>query len=159
MAIDKLQKAREAAQKAAEELAKLEDQEAEKAAQIAAERAEKQRALDEEFLKQWEALDTQLMEAASQSASVAVYEGADPVQVIATHWTARGKRNVIRQHARDAYFRVHGEHPSAIFAMELSHRDMMIADRLEDAVSGAANMHAADLADELGSKWLVSEGD
>ncbi|MFD5191337.1 hypothetical protein ACFWMU_24885 [Streptomyces sp. NPDC058357] len=152
----KLEKARAAAEKAAEDLAAIEAAEAEKAAQITAERHERQRELDAEFLTQWEKLDAELMEASSKSAADAVYEGADPIQAVATFWVARAKRNAVREHARGAYFRLHGGHPEDTFARELSHRDLLIAERLEDAISVASNRHAADLADELDEKWTVA---
>ncbi|MFD6250503.1 hypothetical protein, partial [Streptomyces roseolus] len=56
----KIQRARAAAAKAAEEVAKLEAQEAERAVQEAAERDAKQRELDTAFLAQWEAADADL---------------------------------------------------------------------------------------------------
>ncbi|MEV6684890.1 hypothetical protein AB0N28_06065 [Streptomyces sp. NPDC051130] len=155
MTINALEKARAAAEKAAQDLAALEATEAQKAAQKAAERDARQRKLDVEFLAQWQVLDAELLNVGSKTASDAVYEGADPIAAVATFWVARAKRNTIRQHARMAYFRLHGEHPADNFAMELSHRDMMIADRLEEAISGAANRHAGDLADELEAKWTV----
>ncbi|MEU3500949.1 hypothetical protein ABZ726_09315 [Streptomyces hundungensis] len=153
----KLQKARAAAEKAQQELAALEAAEADKAEQIAAEREAKQRDLDAEFLEQWERLDADLQESGNKSASDAVYEGTDPIAAVAVFWVERAKRNAVREHARNAYFRLHGEHPVGGFASHLSDRDMMIADRLEEAISRAASLHAADLADELDSKWLVSE--
>ncbi|MFI9252474.1 hypothetical protein [Streptomyces sp. NPDC053069] len=155
----KLQKAREAALKAQRELEALETAEAENAAKLAAEREAKQRELDTEFLATWETLDAELGAAGKKSAADAVYEGADPIAAVAAFWVARAKRNTVRQHAREAYYRLHGEHPADGFATELSHRDMMFAQRLEEAISSAANLHAADLADELDAKWLVREGD
>ncbi|MFD8974649.1 hypothetical protein [Streptomyces sp. NPDC059593] len=152
----KLEKARAAAVKAAEEVAKLEAQEADKAAQIAAERDAKQRELDVEFLSQWQTLDAELQDLATGDAAAAVYSGADPIQAVAAFWIARRKRNVVRQHAQNAYLRVHGELPSG-FAADLALRDMMIAQRVEEAIERAAAMHAADHADELDSKWLVPD--
>ncbi|OEJ39025.1 hypothetical protein AR457_23155 [Streptomyces agglomeratus] len=150
-----VEKARKTAEAAAAKLAEAERQEAEIAAQKAAQRVARQRELDTEFLAHWDRVDAELMDAGSKSAADAVYEGSDPVAAVAVFWVARAKRNTVRQHARMAYFRVHGEHPADNFAMELSHRDMMIADRLEEAISGAANRHAGDLADELEAKWTV----
>ncbi|MFJ1972394.1 hypothetical protein ACIO93_27345 [Streptomyces sp. NPDC087903] len=151
----KLEKVRAAAEKAAQELAALEAAEAEKAEQIAAEREAKQRDLDAEFLAQWERLDADLQESGNKSASDAVYEGTDPIAAVAVFWVERAKRNAVREHARSAYFRLHGEHPVGGFASHLSDRDMMIADRLEEAIGDAAKRHAADLADELDAKWLL----
>ncbi|MFI9152841.1 hypothetical protein [Streptomyces sp. NPDC053367] len=153
----RIDKARAAALKAQQDLEAAEAAELAKAEQIAAERAAKQRELDTEFLAQWEKLDAELMEAGSKSAGDAVYEGVDPVAAVAVFWVARAKRNAVRQHARDAYFRLHGEHPADNFAAHLTHRDVMIAAQLDDAISRAATLHAADLADELDAKWLVSE--
>ncbi|MEU4355718.1 hypothetical protein [Streptomyces virginiae] len=157
MTTNALEKARAAAEKAAQDLAALEATEAEKAAQKAAERDARQRELDIKFLAQWEVLDAELLDAGSKSAADAVYEGADPIAAVATYWVARAKRNTIRQHARMAYFRVHGEHPADSFAMELNHRDMMLAARLEEAMSTAASRHAADLSDALEAEWTVPD--
>ncbi|WP_405544228.1 hypothetical protein OG590_17380 [Streptomyces goshikiensis] len=158
MTTNALEKARAAAEKAARDLAAVESAEAEKAAQKAAERDARQRGLDIEFLTQWQALDAELLDVGSKSAADAVYEGADPIAAVATFWVARSKRNIIRQHARMAYFRVHGEHPEDTFAMELNHRDMRLADRLEEAIGGAARSHAADLSDALEAQWMVPDG-
>lgn len=158
MTINTLEKARAAAEKAARDLAALESAEAEKAAQRATERDARQRELDINFLTQWKALDDELLKVGSKTAADAVYEGADPIAAVATFWVARAKRNTIRQHARMAYFRVHGEHPVDAFAMELTHRDMMLATRLEEAMSGAASRHAADLSGALEAEWMVSDG-
>ncbi|WP_314250634.1 hypothetical protein [Streptomyces sp. DSM 40907] len=157
MAIDKLQKAREAAQKAADELAKLEGEEAEKGAQMAAQRDAKQRELDVAFLDTWQTLDAELEASATGDAAAAIYSGTDPIQAVAAFWIARLKRNVVRQRAQDAYTRVHGEIPGPAFAADLIARDMMIAQRIEEAIATAASMHGADLADELDAKWLVPD--
>ncbi|MCM1945462.1 hypothetical protein NC315_08750 [Streptomyces sp. G2] len=154
----RIQKARAAAAKAAEEVAKLEAQEAERAAQEAAERGAKQRDLDTAFLAQWEALDTELLEIGSESTAKAVYSGADPVPSIAAFWIARRKRNVIRERAREAYVRVHGKQPEPGFALELTARSIDLVAALTQAIHGAIGMHAADLADELDAKWMVSDG-
>jgi hypothetical protein len=153
----KLEKARAAAAKAAEEVAKLEAQEAEKAAQEAANREAKQRELDIEFLAKWQTLDAELQDIATGDAATAIYSGADPIQAVAAFWVARRKRNIVRQYAQNAYLRVHGEVPST-FAADLALRDMMIAQRIEEAIENAASMHAADYADELDAKWLVPDG-
>jgi hypothetical protein len=153
-----VENARKAAEAAAAKVAELEAAEAVKAAQKAAQRDARQRELDTDFLAQWEAMDAELQAGASKSAADAVYEGSDPITAVAVFWVARAKRNAVRAHARSAYYRLHGEHPDNTFALELSHRDMMIADRLEDAIAGAANRHAADLADALDAEWLVPDG-
>ncbi|NSC23078.1 hypothetical protein FM076_18715 [Streptomyces albus subsp. chlorinus] len=152
-----IEKARAAAEKAAQELAALETAEAEKAAQKAAERAEKQRALDEEFLTKWQALDAELQAAGSKSAADVVYEGGDVIQAVALFHIQRAKRNAVRAHARAAYFRLHGEHPEDRFAMELTYREMRLD--LEGAISGAAGMHAADLEDALTAEWTVPDAE
>ncbi|WP_327162503.1 hypothetical protein [Streptomyces zaomyceticus] len=152
----KLEKARAAAVKAAEELAKLESQEAEKAAQIAAEKDAKQRELDVAFLAQWQTLDAELMDAATGDAAAAVYSGVDPIQAVAAYWIARQKRNVVRQYAQNAYLRVHRELPPN-FAADLGYRDMMIAQRIEEAISNASRMHAADFSETLDEKWMVPD--
>lgn len=157
--MNELEKAQRAAETAAAKVAELEAQEAEKAAQKAAQRDARQRELDTAFLAEWEAIDSALLEGASKSAADAVYEGTDPIQAVAAFWVARAKRNAVRAHARMAYFRLNGAHPDDNFARELTQRDMMIADRLEDAIFGAAMRHATDLANELDAKWLVPDGE
>ncbi|MDW6062921.1 hypothetical protein SAZ11_39080 [Streptomyces sp. FXJ1.4098] len=154
-----LENARAAAQKAAEELAALEAQEAEKAAQKAAERAERQQEKDTAFLAQWEKLDADLQAVGSKSAAEIIYEGGDVIQAVALFHIQRAKRNAVRAHARAAYFRLHGEHPEDRSAMELTQRDMMIADRLEEAITRAAGMHAADLVGALEAEWMVPDGE
>ncbi|MFJ9943959.1 hypothetical protein [Streptomyces erythrochromogenes] len=151
-----LENARKAAEAAAAKLAEVESAEAAKAAQKASERDARQREKDTEFLSKWESLDAELMEVGSKSAVDAVYEGADPISAIAVFWGARSRRNAVRTHARNAFFRIHGQHPDEGFARELAARDMMIADQLENAIAGAAARHGADLAEALEVEWLVS---
>ncbi|MFI0204298.1 MULTISPECIES: hypothetical protein [Streptomyces] len=158
MTTNALEKARAAAEKASQDLAALEAAEAEKAAQKAAERDAQQRELDAAFLAKWETLDAELQAEGSKSAADAVYEGADPISAVVVFWVARAKRNAVRAHARNAYYRLNSEHPTGTFAFELSHRDMMIGDRLEDAISRAASHHAADLSDALEAQWMVPDG-
>jgi hypothetical protein len=155
----RIDKARAAALKAQQELEAAEAAELERAEHVAAKRESKQRELDAAFLAEWESLDSELEAAGSKSAGDAIYEGADPIAAVAVFWVARAKRNAVRAHARDAYFRLHGEHPAGNFASHLNHRDVMIASQLDDAISYAATLHAADLADELDAKWLVSESE
>ncbi|MFD7259601.1 hypothetical protein [Streptomyces sp. NPDC059874] len=153
-----LENARKAAEAAAAKLSALESAEAEKAAQRAAERDAHQREKDAAFLDQWESLDAELLAVGSKSAADAVYEGADPISAIAVFWVNRAKRNAIRLYARGAFFRLHGQHPDDTFARELSVRDMMIAGQLENAISGAASRHAADLSEALEAAWTVPDG-
>lgn len=153
-----LENARKAAEAAAAKLAALESAEAEKAAQKAAQRDARQRELDTDFLSRWESLDAELLAVGSKSAADAVYEGVDSVAAVAAFWIARAKRNAVRTHARDAFFRLHGRHPDDTFARELSVRDMMVAARLDEAIYGASHRHAADLAAALESEWLVPDG-
>ncbi|MGW2588087.1 hypothetical protein ACWCYZ_43740 [Streptomyces virginiae] len=56
-----------------------------------------------------------------------------------------------------AYFRVHGEHPTDSFAMELNYREIMLTARLEEAIGGAASRHAADLSGALESQWMAPD--
>ncbi|MFF3774320.1 hypothetical protein [Streptomyces sp. NPDC002232] len=153
-AID-LEKARKAAEAAATKLAEAEAAEAARGAEKAAERIERQHELDTEFLAQWEKLDAELMAIGSKSAADAVYEGADPIAAVVRFWVERAKRNAVRTHARNAYYRLHGQHPDDMFARELPWRDMRIADRLEDAIYAASSRHGDDLADKLEAEWMV----
>jgi hypothetical protein len=157
MTANPIEKARTVAEKAAQELATLEAAEAERAAQKAAERDVQQRDLDVKFLAVWETLDRELLEGSGKTAAEAIYEGGDPIQAVAAFWIARAKRNAVRDHARNAYRRLHGEWPHTGFALELSVRDMMIGDRLEEAISRAAGMHASDLEDTLRAEYEVGE--
>ncbi|MGW3739838.1 hypothetical protein ACWD62_04315 [Streptomyces sp. NPDC005146] len=164
MSDPKIEKARTAAQKAAEDLAALEAVEAEKAAEKAAQAAAKeavaQRANDEDFLSKWEAFDTELMGGDSRSAARIVYEGGDVVQALADFWVRRAKRQVLREHARAAYRRFYGEEPPASFAHELrdydTHSDkpgdFAMKIDLAAVIRDAAVMHAADFADDLDAK-------
>lgn len=148
-----VEKARKAAEAAAAKLAEAEAAEASRLAQIEAERAERQRELDTEFLAEWKNLDAAEQEDGSKSPAQIVYEGGDLIQAVANFWVQRQKRNALRQRARAVYYRLHGEHPDDTFAMELRDRGMRL--NLEDAIKGAADMHAADLVDSLEKKWTV----
>lgn len=152
----KLEKARAAAAKAAEEIAQIEAEGAAKAAQEAADRDAKQRELDTEFLAVWEELDTELMNADTKSSGEAIYRGADPIQAVAAWWINRTKRNAIRARAREAYARVHGVQPEDGFAFALRHYDMNTAAGLDGAIQHAARLHTADLMDDMDKKWIVS---
>lgn len=154
--MDAIEKAQKAADDAAKALADIREAEAQKAAQAEAQREADQREKDVAFLAAWESMDEDLSAGASISATQAVYNGQDPVSAIAAFWVARTKRNVIRDYARAAYQRVHGQPADAAFALELSYREMRITERLEEAISGAARLHAADLTDALDRDWVAS---
>lgn len=153
-AID-LEKARKAAEAAATKLAEAEAIESARQAEKATERAERQHELDTEFLAQWEKLDAELAAVGSKSAADAVYEGVDPIAAVAHFWVERAKRNVVRAHARNTYYRLHGQHPDDLFARELPWRDMRIADRLEDAIYAASSRHGDDLSEKLEAEWMA----
>ncbi|MFC4611737.1 hypothetical protein ACFO9E_28755 [Streptomyces maoxianensis] len=155
MTANTVEKARAAAERAAQELAKLEAQEAEKAAQEAAKREEAQAVKDRAFLERWEALDTELEDQASGNVADAIYNGVDAIQAVATIHIAHIKRGVIRARAREAYRRLNGEFPTGSFAMALGAGGITIAHTLEYAISDVAARHAADLADALDAEWLV----
>ncbi|MFH8715163.1 hypothetical protein [Streptomyces zaomyceticus] len=155
----KLEKARAAAAKAAEELAKLEAQEAEKAAQEAAERDAKQRELDNAFLAQWESLDAELEKIDRTDIAAVIYAGGDPLKALADRKAARKNRNAIRDHARKAYGRVHGTYPPATVAPGLTLIEPPIEKALEMALGTAVNMLSDEYADKLYAKWTVPNAD
>ncbi|MFE7712995.1 hypothetical protein ACFU6I_46400 [Streptomyces sp. NPDC057486] len=150
-----IDRARADAAKAAAKLEELEAQEAAKLAEEEVQRQAGQRELDLKFLSGWAAMDAALMNEGTKSAADVIYEGGDVLQAVAHFHVQRARRNAVRQHARDAYYRVHGTHPDDTSARELTTRDMRLADRLEEAIHAAASRHAADLADKLEAEFMV----
>jgi hypothetical protein len=149
MSDPKVEKARAAAQKAAEDLAALEAAEAEKAAQIAAEREERAREYDRELLANWRALAAEATgDRASEEYDPKTMGFLEGVIQIATGRVNRGAVLYAAQNAETAL---------GVLAKERSvpePRDypLDILRHIEQIVQHEVRRRAADFADELEAK-------
>lgn len=150
MSDPKIEKARAAAQKAAEDLAALEAAEAEKAAQIEAQRHERGIEYDREFLPTWSAL---AQEAAN---NYDLSEDYDPktlgfLEGLIQYATARANRNVVLIEAQRAESSL-GFNSRERNVPEPRLHSTDILKHLDVIVRREVERRSADFADELDAK-------